>query len=300
MSATKWLNCRLADIQARLAEQGHAVSLPVIRNLLRAADYRLRANRKELAETAHPDRDTQFRYLRDQRAAFLEQGQPVISVDTKKKELIGNFKNAGQTWGTQPERVQVHDFRPKDGIRAVPYGIYDLMRNSGVVYVGQSADTPQFAVDNIRAWCSQELWLHYPQAQKLLIEADGGGSNSARSRVWKVALQHHLVDGLGLEVTVGHYPPGTSKWNPVEHRLFSEISKAWAGCPLRSMALLLQYIEETTTETGLQVRADHNPAVYETGVKVSDEEVAGLCIMYHSTCPQWNYTLRPRPVAPLM
>lgn len=295
MTSTKWLNCRLRDLQARLAEQGHAVSLPVISALLRAADYHLRANRKQLAEATHPQRDTQFRYLRDQRALHLNAGQPVISVDTKKKELIGPFKNGGQTWGLQAEAVQVHDFLPKDGTRAVPYGIYDVLRNVGTVYVGQSADTPQFAVDNIAAWGRTELRLHYPGARRLLIEADGGGSNSARSRVWKVALQAQVADQLGLVVTVCHYPPGSSKWNPIEHRLFSEISKTWAGCPLESLTLILQYIAETTTATGLRVTAEENPQIYETGGRATDDEVRSLAIAYHDTCPQWNYTLHPRP-----
>lgn len=297
MTSTKWLNCRLRDIQDRLAEHGHVVSLPVISGLLRAAGYHLRANRKQLAEADHPQRDCQFRYIQEQRTLHLEGGQPVISVDTKKKELIGNFRNAGPTWGTSPAAVNIHDFLPPGGHRAVPYGIYDLLRNSGTVYVGQSADTPQFAVDNIAAWCASELRLYYPQAQRLLIEADGGGSNSARSRVWKVALQTQVADAFGLAVTVCHYPPGTSKWNPIEHRLFSEISKTWAGCPLRSLELILQYISETRTETGLRVTAHHNPAVYETGEQVADEELAGLWIEYHSTCPQWNYTLHSRPPA---
>ncbi len=293
MTPTKWLNCRLIDLQERLAQQGYVVSPPTLSRLLRAADYRLRSNRKQLAETTHPDRDTQFHYIRRQRAAHLESGQPVISVDTKKKELIGPFKNAGQAWTRQPELVNTHDFPSAALGRAVPYGIYELIRNVGTVYVGQSADTPEFAVDNIAAWCARTLPLYYPQAQRLLIEADGGGSNSARSQVWKVRLRERVVERFGLTVTVCHYPPGTSKWNPIEHRLFSEISKTWAGCPLTSWEVLIGYIQDTTTRTGLQVEAHLVSTVYLTGLKVTPEEWAGLDLQAHATCPQWNYTLRP-------
>lgn len=293
-SSAKWLNCRLRDIQARLAAHGHPVSLPVIRRLLRGADYRLRVNHKEVGGSAHPDRDTQFRLIAAQQAAHLEAGQPVISVDTKKKELIGDFKNAGRSWGRQPERVNVHDF-PADALgRAVPYGIYDLLRNTGWMFVGESADTPQFAGDCIARWCAEELPVHYPAARRLLIEADGGGSNSARSRVWKAALQEQVADRFGLEVTVCHYPPGTSKWNPIEHRLFSEISKTWAGCPLRTWEELMRYLRQTRTETGLSVEAERIRTHYPTGGKISDEGMAQLQIQSHALCPTWNYTIRPR------
>jgi len=294
MSSQKWLNCRLRDVQTRLTEQGYSLSLPVISRLLRTHDYHLRANRKELDPRQHPDRDRQFRYIVAQRQAHLEAGHPVISVDTKKKELIGNFKNAGRSWGRAPEAVNVHDF-PSDALgRAVPYGIYDVCRNVGSIYVGQSADTPRFAVDNIAAWCAEEMRWAYPQAGALLIEADGGGSNSARSRVWKALLQEQVADRFGLPVTVCHYPPGCSKWNLVEHRLFSEVSKTWAGCPLRSFELMLQYLCETTTETGLRVQAYHVTTVYEIGERVSDEVIGALNLEAHGTCPAWNYTIRPR------
>lgn len=294
-SDTKWLNCRLRDIQVRLAAAGPAVSLPVIRRLLLAAGYHLRANRKQREGAAHPERDTQFAQIAAQRAAHLESGQPVLSVDTKKKELIGDFKNAGRTWGTQPEVVNVHDF-PTDALgRAVPYGIYDLTRNVGWVVVGESGDTPAFAVDCLEAWCASELRRCYPQATCLLLVADGGGRNRARSRVWKARLPEQIADRYGLEVTVCHYPPGASKWNPIEHRLFSEISKTWAGCPLRTWERMLDLIRQTCTDTGLRVEACPNHAVYPTGIKVSDEEMAQLNIVHHVVCPQWNYTLRPRP-----
>jgi hypothetical protein len=239
MTAAKWLNCRLVDIQERLAGLGHPASKPVISRLLRTHDYRLRANVKQAGGATHPDRDRQFRYIGAQPDHYLAQGWPVISVDTKKKELIGNFKNPGRIWGQEAEQVDAHDF-PQDALgRAVPYGIYDLHANCGTVYVGQSADTPAFAVANLAHWVGGEMRERYPTATQLLIEADGGGSNSARSRVWKYRLQTQIADPYGLTLTVCHYPPGASKWNPIEHRLFSEISKTWAGCPLRSFEVML-------------------------------------------------------------
>lgn len=299
MSDTKWLNCRLRTIKSRLAERGHHVSLPVISRLLRAAHYRLRGNHKQLSGPAHPDRDQQFAHIATERARHQQQQQPVISVDTKKKELIGDFKNAGQTWGVQPELVNVHDF-PGDALgRAVPYGIYDAQRNVGVVYVGQSADTPEFAVDAIAAWCASELPVAYAGATQLLIVADSGGSNSARARVWKAQLQTEVADRFGLSVTVCHYPPGSSKWNPIEHRLFSAISKNWAGCPLRTFERMLEYLRTTTTTTGLRVQAELRPQLYRTGVKVADAVMMGLHIVAHEICPAWNYTIHPRCPAPL-
>jgi hypothetical protein len=287
----------LRDIQAQLAARGHPVSLPVISRLLRIAGYRLRSNSKQRGGSADPHRDAQFRHIAAEQARHLAAGQPVISVDTKKKELIGNFKNNGRTWGPAPEVVNVHDFESEAVGRAVPYGIYDLTRNHGTVYVGQSADTPQFAVDAIAAWCGSELRLCYPTATHLLIEADGGGSNSARSRVWKAALQEQVADRFGLTLTVCHYPPGASKWNPIEHRLFSEISKTWAGCPLRTFDLMLAYLRQTTTSTGLRVRAELVTTCYAKGVKVTNAAMKQLELQAHNICPQWNYTIRPRPGA---
>jgi hypothetical protein len=251
-------------------------------------------NVKEVEGPSHPDRDTQFRYNQAQRTQHLAAGHPCVSVDTKKKELIGDFKNAGRSWSTQPERVNVHDFPSESGGRAVPYGIYDQQHNCGTVYVGQSADTPAFAVDNVVRWCESNLSSHFPGMTELFIEADSGGSNGARCRVWKQCLQEKVADRFGLTITVCHYPTGCSKWNPIEHRLFSEVSKTWAGCPLRSWDLMLQYIRETKTETGLSVCAVLVPESYERGLKVSDEIMDGLNLQYHAVCPQWNYTIRPR------
>jgi hypothetical protein len=295
MRATKWLNCRLADVQAQLAGQGHGVSRPVIGRLLKAHAYRLRANRKELTGPQPPERNAQFEHIAAQRQQHVAAGQPVISVDTKKKELIGDFKNAGRIWGRSPEWVNAHDFEQDALGKAAPYGIYDLQHNQGTVYVGQSADTPTFAVDNIAHWCATERLARFPQATALLIEADSGGSNAAHSRVWKQRLQEQVADSFGLTVTVCHYPTGASKWHPVEHRVFSEISKTWAGCPLRTLDLALDYIRQTRTQTGLRVQARLVTHHYATGVKVTDGEMDALNLQRHAVCPQWNYTIRPRP-----
>jgi len=294
MGRAKWLNCRLREVQHRLTAVGHAISIPVISRLLKEHGYRLRQNVKQREGVSHPDRARQFDYIHQQREQHLQTGQPTVSVDTKKKELVGNFKNAGRTWGREAEQVNSHDFLSEGECRAVPYGIYDLRYNRGTLYVGQSADTPTFAVDNLLAWCQTELPQRFPGATHVLIEADGGGSNSSRSRVWKQQLQEKLADALGLTVTVCHYPPGTSKWNPIEHRLFSEVSKTWAGCPLRSLAVMLDYMEQTTTRTGLTVQAHPVRQAYPTGVKVSDADMQALNIDFHAVCPQWNYTIRPR------
>lgn len=294
MNDRKWLNCRLRDIQERLDDQGHGVSLPVISRLLKKHDYALRCNVKQQAGQQHPDRDQQFQYIREQRAKHQSAGCPVISVDTKKKELVGNFKNPGRIWCQEAEVVNIHDF-PQDAMgRAIPYGIYDLQHNQGTVYVGQSSDTPAFAVDNIAHWCETESSERFPGETHILIEADSGGSNSCRSRVWKRDIQEKVADRYGLTVTVCHYPTGASKWNPIEHRLFNEISKTWAGCPLRSFDDVLHYIRETQTQTGLTVQAHLVTETYETGVKVPDEQMDALNIEYHDVCPQWNYTIRPR------
>jgi len=297
MGKGKWLNCRLRDIQARLVSLGHVVSRPVISRLLKAVGYRLRLNVKEREGQPHPERDQQFKHIKQQREAHRDAGQPTISVDTKKKELIGNFKNAGRIWCQAAEAVKLHDFPSEGEGRAVPYGVYDLQHNRGSVYVGQSADTPTFAVDNLLAWCQTELPQRFPGATRLFIEADGGGSNASRSRVFKQQLQEKLADGLGLTVTVCHYPPGTSKWNPIEHRLFSQISKTWAGCPLRSFDQVLDYLADTQTQTGLTVQAQLVTTHYPLGVKVTDEVMQTLNLQTHAVCPQWNYTIRPRPLS---
>ena len=294
MSSAKWLNCRLDDIQAEL-EASHRVSKPVISRLLKAKEYRLRSNRKQMDSHAqHPDRDRQFQYLQQQRKEHAAKQQPQLSVDTKKKELIGNFKNAGQVWCQEPVSVNTHDFNQDSIGRAVPYGIYDQQFNLGTVCLGRSADTPAFAVDTIALWCATERLERFPNATAILIEADCGGSNSVRARAWKWHLQEKVADRFGIAVTVCHYPTGTSKWNPIEHRLFSEISKTWAGCPLYSFEVAAEYIRNTKTNTGLAVCVHHNKKEYATGEKITDEQLASLNIVRHQVCPQWNYTIYPR------
>jgi hypothetical protein len=295
MGARKWVRSSLRQLRKRLVDLGHAVSAPTVGRLLRAHDYALRVNAKEKeAGSHHPNRATQFQYIEAQKAAFAAAGCPIISVDTKKKELIGDFKNAGQVWCQHPIEVNVHDF-PSDALgRAVPYGIYDLQHNEGTVYVGMSSDTPEFAVTAIGHWWANCGRVVYPQATALLILADAGGSNGCRSRVWKAALQSQLSDRLDLRVTVCHYPTGCSKWNPIEHRLFSQISRNWAGRPLRTLETLLGYIRDTTTTTGLRVTASLLEGVYHTGKRVTDAVMRTLQVEHHAVCPPWNYTIHPR------
>jgi Rhodopirellula transposase DDE domain len=298
MSEQKWVRASLRSLSRHLGEGGHPASPPTVRRLLDVQGYRLHANTKQLeSSAAHPDRDRQFGYITEQRQAFSAAGLPQISVDTKKKELIGQFKNAGRVWSRDAEPVNVHDFRPDALGRAVPYGIYDLTQNRGTVYVGQSADTPRFAVDLLTRWWVDEGKAAFPEATELLILADSGGSNSARSRVWKHQLQEQLCDRHGLTVTVCHYPTGCSKWNPIEHRLFGPISSNWAGHPLATWDTLLGYVQATTTTTGLTVRAALHDRTYQTGERVSDAEMATLNLTKHDVCPAWNYTLRPHEAA---
>jgi hypothetical protein len=285
----------LRQLGRRLGEIGHGISPPTVGRLLRDRDYSLRVNTKQEAGKDHPDRAAQFRYLETQKQAFLSAGQPVISVDTKKKELVGNFANAGRAWGRGAERVNLHDF-PQDALgRAVPYGIYDLRHNRGSVYVGEAADTPRFAVDALVAWWQEEGQAAYPGATELLVLADSGGSNGCQPRVWKGQLQDQLADRLGLTVTVCHYPTGCSKWNPVERRLFGPISVNWAGQPLRTFERVVGLIRGTRNDGGLTVRAERLRGAYPTGETLSDAEMKQLAVERHATCPRWNYTIRPRP-----
>ncbi len=294
MGEDRWLNCRLQDIKERLEEEGYQISQPVISRFLKKHSYCLQANAKQKASKQHPDRDIQFKYIKMQRQKHQLEREPVISVDTKKKELIGNFKNTGRIWCQQAEQVNLYDFSSDAEGKAVPYGIYDLTYNLGTVYVGQSADTPEFAVDNIAKWCLTEMKERFPNVKKLMIEADGGGSNGYRARLWKLHIQEKIADPLGIIVTVCHYPTGASKWNPIEHRLFSEISKTWAGCPLRSFELVLHYICQTKTLSGLTVSAHLNTKTYKTGLKVSNDSINAIHLVSHTTCPKWNYSIYPR------
>jgi len=294
MSDRKWQRSSLRRVAGQLAEAGYRISQTTLRRLLEGMKYSLKANVKRLAGSSHPDREHQFEYIANQKRIFEASGMPIISVDTKKKELIGNFKNPGQTWRQTADAVNDHDFEHDALGKAVPYGIYDLKHNRGYVYVGQSADTPQFAVDNIVRWWTGEGRFLYPHANRLLILADAGGSNGCRPRLWKLSIQEQLANRLGLEVTVCHYPTGTSKWNPIEHRLFSMISINWAGKPLRTFEFLLACIRGTKTDTGLQVTATLIEDVYEKGIRIAKTAMDTLCIEMHAVCPRWNYTIRPR------
>jgi len=294
MSEQKWQRSSLRQLADELAQVGHWVSHTTVGRLLREKGYSLKANVKRLAGAAHPDRERQFVYLNRQKQAFLAAGLPVISVDTKKKELIGNFKNHGQVWCQEATAVNDHDFEQDALGKAVPYGIYDLKHNRGYVYVGKSADTPQFAVEMIARWWTTEGKDLYPNANKLLILADAGGSNGCRPRLWKQKLQELLADCIGLEVTVCHYPTGSSKWNPIEHRLFGPISINWAGKPLRTFEFMLACIRGTLTTTGLQVNAFLVEAVYQKGIQVTKATMETLSLEMHAVCPRWNYTIKPR------
>lgn len=285
----------LRQLSRRLDEAGHRASPPTVSRLLRDRKYSLRVNSKQEAGKDHPDRGEQFQYLEAQKQAFLSAGQPVISVDTKKKELVGNFANAGQAWGQGAERVNDHDFCQEAVGQVAPYGIYDLGQNRGSVYVGESADTPRFAVDAIVAWWQEEGQATYPQATALLVLADGGGSNGCQPRAWKGQLQAQLADRLGLTVTVCHYPTGCSKGNPVERRLFGPISINWAGAPADGAARAREADTRLwAPQTGLTVRAARLPGEYPKGETLTDAEVEGLNLERHATCPRWNYTIRPR------
>lgn len=298
MSGKKWIRSSLRRLSKTLSQAGYRIGRMTVRRLLKKLGYSLKANRKQLSGPSHPDRDCQFRYIRRVKQLFLANGHPVISVDAKKKELIGNFKNAGQAWCQQAEKVNVHDF-PQDAVgRAVPYGIYDLLHNEGYVYVGNSAETSEFAVDAICRWWEDEDRPTFPDESKLLILSDAGGSDGCRFRLWKKLLQEKLADRLGIEVMVCHYPTGASKWNPIEHRLFSFISKNWAGQPLRSFETMLAYIRGTTTKAGLKVKAFLVDRVYEKGIKVSTKEMNALNLQRRRVCPTWNYTIKPRCASP--
>lgn len=285
---------RLAD---ELGRQHHSVSANTVAALLRQAGYSLQANSKTREGTSHPDRNAQFEHINASVRRFHDRSQPAISVDTKKKELVGDFKNAGCEWRPQgePEEVRVHDFMDKELGKAIPYGVYDILNDQGWVSVGIDHDTAQFAVNSIRRWWKQMGSRRFPRASQLLITADGGGSNSYRSRLWKVSLQA-LADDLGLKLVVCHFPPGTSKWNKIEHRLFSFITQNWRGRPLVSHQTIVNLIASTTTKKGLIVKAALDTREYETAVKITDEELTQLKLTPHAFHGEWNYTLSPRRI----
>ncbi len=294
-SPLRWTCKSTRRLAAELTRQGHPICPRSVAALLRDAGYSLQANRKTREGGSHPDRDAQFAYINAQVTALQRRGQPVVSVDTKKKELVGDFKNGGREWRPegQPEEVRVHDFRDKELGKAIPYGVYDITNNQGWVSVGIDHDTAHFAARSIRRWWEEMGAGRFPRARELAITADGGGSNSCRSRLWKVALQG-LADALGLRLRVMHFPPGTSKWNKIEHRLFCYVTQNWRGQPLVSREAIVSLIGSTTTRTGLTVRAALDTERYETGIKISDEELAAVQLAPHEFHGNWNYTIRPR------
>jgi Rhodopirellula transposase DDE domain len=294
MRSLLWTSRSLRHLVKELAKKGHHVSPTVVGNLLRDMGYRLQANSKTREGDKHIDRDAQFEYINRQAKAFLTANEPVISVDTKKKELVGNFKNNGREWRPKgrPELVNIHDFIDPKLKRAVPYGIYDITNNVGWVSVGTDHDTATFATHAIRRWWRTMGRKRHPNAKRLMISADAGGSNGYRVRLWKVELQK-LAGELNLPITVCHLPPGTSKWNKIEHRLFSFITINWRGKPLRSYRTIVQLIAATTTDTGLKVRAELDENKYPKGVKVSDVQMAAVNLTRHSFHGDWNYTVSP-------
>jgi hypothetical protein len=294
-SPLRWTCKSVRNLAKELRRQGHLPSHRIVAELLHEMGYSLQANRKTKEGASHPDRNAQFEYLNRKVKRYLAAKQPVISVDTKKRELVGDFKNGGRELRPQgdPEKVRIHDFVIPALGRATPYGIYDLARNAGWVSVGVDHDTASFAVESIRRWWRSMGQTAYPQATRLLITADAGGSNGMRVRLWKLELQK-LADETGLRITVGHLPPGTSKWNKIEHRLFSFISQNWRGKPLISHEVIVNLIASTTTETGLQIHSELDPRSYPAGIKVTDRKVAQIALHRDRFHGDWNYTIHPR------
>jgi len=294
-SSLRWTCKSLRRLAEELTGQDHPISPNSVAALLHEAGYSLQANRKTREGASHPDRNAQFEHINAWVRQFQERDQPAISVDTKKKELVGDFRNAGQEWRPrgQPQEVRVHDFPDKTLGKAIPYGVYDILNNQGWVSVGIDHDTAQFATNSIRRWWREMGCRRFPRARQLLITADGGGSNNSRCRLWKVSLQR-LADDLGLELQVCHFPPGTSKWNKIEHRMFSFITQNWRGRPLVSHQAIVNLIASTTTRTGLVVKAALDTEHYDTAIKVADEEPARLRLTPLPFHGEWNYILSPK------
>lgn len=294
-SPLRWTTKSVRRLAEELSKQGHAVGPTKVRGLLKQAGYSLQANRKTLEGREHPDRDAQFQHLNRRVKALQRRGQPVVSVDAKKKETLGNLRNAGRTWEPKgsPRKVDVHDFPDPAKGKAAPYGVYDLAHDEAWVSVGVSCDTAEFAVESIRRWWKTLGCGRHPAAKRLLITADGGGSNGSRNRLWKVELQR-FCDETGLEVEVCHFPPGTSKWNKIEHRLFCHVTMNWKGRPLEDHAMVVSLIGSTTTATGLKVHAALDGRTYEKGRKVSDAELAAVDLRPHRFHGEWNYVIHPR------
>ena len=294
-SPLRWTSKSVRKLAIELKKMGHKTSHSMVASLLREMDYSLQANRKTTEGKQHPDRDAQFKYINRKAKKQQKMGQPVISVDTKKKELVGDFKNAGQEWHPkgEPEEVRVHDFKIKELGKVSPYGVYDLTKNDGLVSVGIDHDTAAFAVATIGKWWRKMGRRSYPKASHLLITADGGGSNSSRSRLWKVELQK-LASRTGLTISVCHFPPGTSKWNKIEHRMFSFITKNWRGKPLVDRATIVSLIGSTKTEEGLEICCELDTTDYPKGIKVSDSELGKVKLKRHKFHGDWNYTITPK------
>jgi hypothetical protein len=297
MTEQRWVRSSLCRLSSRLKEKGYRASEGVVRRLLKNMGFSLKANKRKQGRRGCLERDTQFNYIMSQRQHFAAAGLPVISVDTKKKELIGEFRKSGRTWCRKPDEVHEHDFPGAAQHRAVPLGVYDIAKNAGYVYVGLSHDTPEFAVNSISRWWKDEGCRIYPSAHELLILVDGGGCNGCHTKAWKFNLQQNLCDRFCLVVTVCHYPTGCSKWNPVEHRLFSYISINWAGKPMKTLEMMLGYIRGTTTATGLKVKSFSDRRVYTRAQGVTREEESRMNLTFHDVCPQWNYTFRPAGTA---
>jgi hypothetical protein len=296
MSPLRWTCKSTSKLAGELCRKGYRIGARTVARLLQKdLKYSLQANRKTKEGSSHPDRNAQFEYIAAQTQSFQQRGQPVISVDTKKKELVGSFKNAGREWQPQgsPEPVNTHDFPHQELGKGIPYGVYEEGGNRGWVSVGVDHDTAEFAAATIRRWWDRMGSKSYPEARELLITADSGGSNSSRTRLWKVALQR-LADHIGLRLSVCHFPPGTSKWNKIEHRMFCHISENWRGKPLVSHEVIVNLIGHTTTKTGLTIQAELDTTSYPTGIQVSDEELAQVCIEKAEFHGEWNYRILPR------
>jgi transposase len=295
----RWTSRSVRNLMRELQSLGHTVSHQVVADLLHELGYSLQANRKTKEGASHPDRDAQFEHLNGKVKWCLGRKEPVISVDTKKKELVGEFKNGGRELRPKgnPEKVKVHDFLDKELGRATPYGIYDIGSNTGWVNVGIDHDTAEFAVESIRRWWRSMGSQTYPHAKRLLVTADAGGSNGSRLRLWKLELQK-FADETGLRIAICHFPPGTSKWNRIEHRLFSFISQNWRGKPLTSLQVIVSLIAATTTATGLKVHSELDTASYPAGIKVSDKEIAQINLHRDKFHGDWNYEIHPRQVTP--
>lgn len=293
MTGLKWTRRTTAKVASELQLQGIEVSANTVARLLKKIGFSLRVNHKKKSNGSPKNRDAQFVHIGDLRQQFATVGKPIISVDAKKREQLGEFKNPGKSWEQEAVEVNDHDYHSLASGVGIPYGIYDMQENCGTVYVGTSYDTSEFAVDSIEKWWRKEGAKRYPKARELLILADGGGSNGSNRRAWKHNLQRSLCDRHSLAVTVAHYPPGTSKWNPIEHRLFSEISKNWAGRPLDSYETILNYIRTTKTSTGLRVRSQLVQKKYKKGIKITDKQMKEISITKDSSLPKWNYTIHP-------